>query len=225
MNATTRKPKLAKIAGLGCSAAVALVVALGIIFWLIGTYAPEVEEPAAQEPAATAEADAPEPPEEPAEEPGSEPEPKAEPTEEPTEDPAPKPEPTTEPEPEAETTGEPEPAKTPEPEPTEEPAPEKKSGTAQAEEVQDALAVWYDDCTWDTTESDGLVTSNCAEHEIGIIVGPGEDTVQSILDSIGEESIGGGYFVEGGVAVWATDMGTVNKAWDAMGAPGTPTQF
>lgn len=217
MNATTRKLKPAKIAGIGCSAAVALVVALGVIFWLIGTYAPEVEEPVAEEPSTAAEAEAPEPAEEP--EPAAEPEPEPEP--EPTEDPAPKPEPTTEPEPEP--TEEPEP--TTAPEPTEEPAPEKKSVTAQAEDVQDALAVWYDDCVWDTTESDGLVMSNCVEHEVGIIVGPGEGTVQGILDAIGEESASGGYFIDGGTAVWATDMGTVNKAWDAMGAPGTPTEF
>lgn len=224
MNATPRKPKLAKIAGLGCSAAVAIVVALGVIFWLIGTYAPEVEEPVAEEPATAAEAEAPEPAEEPEPAAEPEPEPKAEPTEEPTEDPAPKPEPTTEPEPEP--AEEPEPTKAPEPEPAEEePAPEEKSGTAQAEEVQDALAVWYDDCTWDTTENNGIVMSNCVEHEIGIIVGPGEYSVQGILDAIDEEAAMGGYFIDGGVAVWATDMGTVNKAWDAMGAPGTPTQF
>lgn len=223
MNATARKPKLAKIAGLGCSAAVALVVALGVIFWLIGTYAPDVEEPAAQEPAPAAEAEPTEEPAEPTEDP--EPAPEPEPTEEPAPEPEPEPEPTTEPEPEPEPTEEPEPVK------EEEPA-EDGTGVsiAHAQQVQSELDIWFEECDWEDDESDGYVMSICRDQGLGIVIGPGESSVQAIIDAMGEESVGGGYFyadetLGSTVAVWAVDTGTMNRAWDAMGAPGTPTRW
>ena len=202
----TKKKKLRG----GCCIALVLAFILLVILWVIGTFVLEDEEPEA-EPAVTVEMTT-EPEEvEASEEPAEEEAPEA--TEEPTEEAAEEPaeEASEEPAEESEeTTGE---------EPTEEP------DTTSVETIQGNLDTWFEGCDWQTTENDGITMSSCEKHEIGIIVGPGDSSVQGILDAMGEEASTGGYFIEDGVAVWATDMGTVNMAWDALGTPGTPTQF
>jgi len=202
----TKKKKLRG----GCCIALVLAFILLVILWVIGTFVLEDEEPEA-EPAATVEMTT-EPEEvEASEEPAEEETPEA--TEEPTEEAAEEPaeEASEEPAEESE--------ETTEEEPTEEP------DTTSVETIQGNLDTWFEGCDWQTTENDGITMSSCEKHEIGIIVGPGDSSVQGILDAMGEETTTGGYFVEDGVAVWSTDMGTVNMAWDALGTPGTPTQF
>ena len=181
----------------GCCIALVLAFILLVILWAIGTFVLEDEEPE-PEPAATVEMTT-----EPEEVEASE-EPAEEETPEATEDPTEEPEETTE------------------AEPTEE---AEEPDTTSVETIQGNLDTWFEGCDWQTTENDGITMSSCEKHEIGIIVGPGDSSVQGILDAMGEETTTGGYFIEDGVAVWATDMGTVNMAWDALGTPGTPTQF
>lgn len=244
MNATPRKAKAVKTAVIVCGAIAALVIGLGALLMVIGLIIASDDDYVAPEPAPASEAAEPEPEPEPTEA-AEEPEPttESEPTKE--AEPAPKPEPTEKAEVAPEPTTEPEPVKeekpepTKEPEPAPEPEPAKESepaadeagvSTERAQQIQSELDVMFDDCAWQDSESGGIVMSVCAEKEIGIIVGPGESSVQGILDAMGEEAHGGGYFYADStpgstVAVWGTDTGTVNMAWDAMGAPGTPTQF
>lgn len=95
---------------------------------------------------------------------------------------------------------------------------------AQLEDIQGQLDPWFEGCDWESSVSDGIGQGTCAEHEIGVISGPGESSVQGILDAMGENGTGG-YVAEGGWAVWSTDMGNVRQAWDVLGTPGEPTEF
>ena len=202
----TKKKKLRG----GCCIALVLAFILLVILWGIGTFVLEDEEPEA-EPAATVEMTTDPEEVEASEEPAEEEAPEA--TEEPTEGAAEEP---------AEEASE-EPAE--ESEETTEEKPTEEPDTTSVETIQGNLDTWFEGCDWQTTENDGITMSSCEKHEIGIIVGPGDSSVQGILDAMGEEASTGGYFIEDGVAVWSTDMGAVNMAWDALGTPGTPTQF
>lgn len=122
-------------------------------------------------------------------------------------------------------------SKSPEPSKTSKPKPSKsKTPEEQRMEIlkatQKDLDVWFDGCDWqDEYVGDAYAMGACEEGPIAVVVGPGDSSVQSVIDEIGEGQYAGGYVIHDGVALWSPDKGKVNRAWDALGAEGTVKDF
>lgn len=135
-------------------------------------------------------------------------------------------------------TAEPAPKKTQEPvkaepKPAETKAPAPKAEKPKADPMGDKLKaaqkdldVWFEDCEWENDKfNNGVadyVTSVCASENLGIVISSSDVAAEVFLKGAAEEVPVGKYFIDDGMAVWSIDGGTLNQAWDALGAPGTP---
>ena len=135
-------------------------------------------------------------------------------------------------------TTKPTPKKTQEPAEAEPPAPKtekpkKAAPKPKADPLDDKLKAtqkdldtWFEDCAWDNDKfNNGIadyVTSVCASENLGIVISSSDVATESFLRGAAEEAPLGKYFIDDGMAVWSTSGGTLNLAWDALGAPGTP---
>ena len=92
--------------------------------------------------------------------------------------------------------------------------------------AQKDLDVWFTDCEWENDKfNNGVadyVTSVCAAENLGIVISSSDVAVEVFLKGAAEEVPVGKYFIDDGMAVWSIDGGTLNQAWDALGAPGMP---
>ena len=155
-------------------------------------------------------------------------------------------------EPEPETKA-PEKTKAPEPKKTQEPKPEtkqpepKKSAAPKAEKpepkkadpaadltkrmkaAQGELNVFFETCKWENkTVDEGaflVAMSACESEYLGVMVADNDTAPKLIIDQMADDGVSGKYFIEDGLAVWSTDDGTLNMAWDVLGTPGTPAEF
>lgn len=93
-------------------------------------------------------------------------------------------------------------------------------------ETQKDLNVWFEDCEWENDEfTNGIAdyaTSVCTSKNIGIVSTTSDAAAKSFLTGAAEEAPIGKYFIDNGIAVWSVNGGTLNQAWDALGAPGHP---
>ena len=94
------------------------------------------------------------------------------------------------------------------------------------EAAQKDLDVWFEECDWDNDKfNNGITdyaTSVCASENLGIIVTTSDTAAEVFLTGAAEEAPLGKYFIDDGLAVWSVNGGTLNQAWDALGAPGYP---
>ena len=92
--------------------------------------------------------------------------------------------------------------------------------------AQKGLDVWFEDCEWENDKFNNGVadyaTSVCASENLGIVISSSDVAAEVFLKGAAEEVPVGKYFIDDGMAVWSIDGGTLNQAWDALGAPGTP---
>ena len=92
--------------------------------------------------------------------------------------------------------------------------------------AQKDLDVWFEDCEWENDKfNNGVadyVTSVCASENLGIVISSSDVAAEVFLKGAAEEVPVGKYFIDDGMAVWSIDGGTLNQAWDALGAPGMP---
>lgn len=113
-----------------------------------------------------------------------------------------------------------------EPKKTTPPKPKADPLKDRLEATQKDLDVWFEDCDWDNDKfNNGITdyaTSVCATENLGIIVTTSDTAAEAFLTGAAEEAPLGKYFIDDGMAVWSTSGGTLNLAWDALGAPGTP---
>lgn len=94
------------------------------------------------------------------------------------------------------------------------------------EATQKDLDVWFEDCDWEDDKFNNgfadYVTSVCATENLGIIATEDDAAAKLFLTGAAEEAPIGKYFIDDGLAVWSINGGTLNQAWDALGAPGYP---
>ena len=113
-----------------------------------------------------------------------------------------------------------------EPKKTTPPKPKADPLKDRLEATQKDLNVWFEDCDWDNDKfNNGIAdyaTSVCATENLGIIVTTSDKAAEAFLTGAAEEAPIGKYFIDNGIAVWSTSGGTLNQAWDALGAPGYP---
>ena len=113
-----------------------------------------------------------------------------------------------------------------EPKKTTPPKPKADPLKDRLEATQKDLNVWFEDCDWDNDKfNNGITdyaTSVCATENLGIIVTTSDKAAEAFLTGAAEEAPIGKYFIDNGIAVWSTSGGTLNQAWDALGAPGYP---
>lgn len=92
--------------------------------------------------------------------------------------------------------------------------------------AQKDLDVWFEACEWENDKfNNGVadyVTSVCATENLGIVISSSDVAAEVFIRGAAEEVPVGKYFIDDGMAVWSIDGGTLNQAWDALGAPGTP---
>lgn len=96
----------------------------------------------------------------------------------------------------------------------------------QAEDIQAQLDPFFEGCEWEVSvDEDDSARTSCAEHELGVIVESGPNSVRGVLEGMGEATPVGGYVTAENWAVWSTDEGNVNMAWDVLGASGERGSF
>jgi cytoskeletal protein RodZ len=113
-----------------------------------------------------------------------------------------------------------------EPKKTTPPKPKADPLQGRLEATQKDLDVWFEECDWDNDKfNNGITdyaTSVCASENLGIIVTTSDTAAEVFLTGAAEEAPIGKYFIDDGLAVWSVNGGTLNQAWDALGAPGYP---
>ena len=113
-----------------------------------------------------------------------------------------------------------------EPKKTTPPKPKADPLQGRLEATQKDLDVWFEECDWDNDRfNNGITdyaTSVCASENLGIIVTTSDTAAEVFLTGAAEEAPIGKYFIDDGLAVWSVNGGTLNQAWDALGAPGYP---
>ena len=113
-----------------------------------------------------------------------------------------------------------------EPKKTTPPKPKADPLQDRLEATQKDLDVWFEECDWDNDKfNNGITdyaTSVCASENLGIIVTTSDTAAEVFLTGAAEEAPIGKYFIDDGLAVWSINGGTLNQAWDALGAPGYP---
>ena len=113
-----------------------------------------------------------------------------------------------------------------EPKKTTPPKPKADPLQDRLEATQKDLDVWFEDCDWEDDKFNNgfadYVTSVCATENLGIIATEDDAAAKLFLTGAAEEAPIGKYFIDDGLAVWSINGGTLNQAWDALGAPGYP---
>ena len=98
---------------------------------------------------------------------------------------------------------------------------------ATAADVQDKLNVFFDDCEWEKQSEDTTpVLYSCENNELFMATGKGAE-VKVTTESVAKDVSHPVYAtMTDTFSVYSTDKGTVNKAWDALGADADakPTQ-
>ena len=96
-----------------------------------------------------------------------------------------------------------------------------------AADVQEKLNVFFDDCAWEKQSEDTTpVLYSCETNELFMATGEGAE-VKVITESVAKDVSHPVYAtMTDTYSVYSTDKGTVNKAWDALGADpeAKPTQ-
>lgn len=94
------------------------------------------------------------------------------------------------------------------------------------EAAQKNLNTWFESCDWQddnfTSGSTKFVTSVCESEALGIVISESDVAVEGFLEGAAQEAPVGKYFIEESMGVFSPDGGTLNQAWDSLGAPGTP---
>lgn len=127
---------------------------------------------------------------------------------------------------------EPKPAETKAPAPKAE-TPKKDQTKPKADPMGDKLKAaqknlnaWFESCEWQddnfTSGSTKFVTSVCESEALGIVISESDVAVEGFLEGAAQEAPVGKYFIEESMGVFSPDGGTLNQAWDSLGAPGTP---
>lgn len=96
-----------------------------------------------------------------------------------------------------------------------------------AADVQEKLNVFFDDCAWEKQSEDTTpVLYSCESNELFMATGEGAE-VKVTTESVAKDVSHPVYAtMTDTYSVYSTDKGTVNKAWDALGADpdAKPTQ-
>ena len=96
-----------------------------------------------------------------------------------------------------------------------------------AADVQEKLNVFFDDCAWEKQSEDTTpVLYSCETNELFMATGEGAE-VKVTTESVAKDVSHPVYAtMTDTYSVYSTDKGTVNKAWDALGADADakPTQ-
>lgn len=102
-----------------------------------------------------------------------------------------------------------------------------KDAESHATEVQEKLNVFFDDCAWEKQSEDTTpVLYSCESNELFMATGEGAE-VKVTTESVAKDVSHPVYAtMTDTYSVYSTDKGTVNKAWDALGADpeAKPTQ-
>ena len=102
-----------------------------------------------------------------------------------------------------------------------------KDAESHATEVQEQLNVFFDDCAWEKQSEDTTpALYSCETNELFMATGKGAE-VKVTTESVAKDVSHPVYAtMTDTYSVYSTDKGTVNKAWDALGADpeAKPTQ-